>query len=317
MKQRTASAAPPGRPISSLALLLLVPLVVGLLAGPWVYNPIRSYLRSHGTRVIPEKFSFEKVTQRCIMATALFMLVPMFRRSGLSRRIRDALRLDPSHRRQLAASAAIGCVSMGALYLGGFAIGAYAPESYLRAGPALLKCGQFLLGALFIGFFEECLFRGFVFGALRARMSFWLAAIASSAFFSILHYMKPDAPFHIKVAKWDQGLRLLPYTFATLQWSADWSAILTLFIMVLALCVLYERRRHLAWCIGLHGGWVLAMQLGNYFLGRERDYLTWWFSRSDYIVNAPIAIPIILGFFLWSLTLPPTAESSTPPPSIA
>ncbi len=293
-----------GRPLAALLALLIVPLAVGLLITPWFYNPVRRHFWKVNNREAVIAFRFEKVAQRAIMIAAIFMMAPLIRYAGLGPKLRRAARLDAAGRRALARATSVGFVSMAAIYGGGWAFGVYEPEDYLKLWPAIAKCATFIVGAVFVGFFEEIFFRGFVFGALRARLHFWVAAGFSSAFYSIIHYMKPLAPYRIRGAKWDQGLRLLPHTFASLEWSSDWAAIFTLFVMGLTLCVIYERRGHLAWCIGLHGGWVLAMQIGNYLLGRDREFLVWWFSTSDYIVNAPAVIPVMLAFFLWSLTLP-------------
>lgn len=298
-----------GRPLSSLLALLIIPLFVGLLIAPFVYNPLRFHSRHTKSFEFLEPLKFEKVAGRCVKIVAIILLVPLVRRSGLGPQIKRALTPDPVNRRDLALACVVGCGSMAAFYAVGWVIGAYAPEEYLTVGRSLTKPVSFVIGAIFIGIFEETFFRGFVFGTLRTRTRFWPAAMVASLFFALIHFVTPEFPGRIRGAWWDQGLKLLPYIFAGFNWAKDWPFFCTLFIMGLTLCVIYERRGHLAWCIGLHGGWVLAMQLGNYFLGRNREYLEWWFSRSDYISKGPIAIPLIFVFFLWTLTLPPKKAS--------
>jgi hypothetical protein len=301
------------RPLTSLFGLIAIPLVVAVLVGPHIYNLVRA--RSWPGEIFESlaPIKFEKVTQRCAMVTALLLLVPLIRRSGLAGNIRRALTLDADGRRDLARACFVGCASMSALYIAGLAFGVYEPEDYVTSvGPSLRVFASYLVGSIFIGFFEETLFRGFVFGAARARIAFWPAAFAASLFFAAIHFVSPEYSGKIRIAKWDQGIRLLPYLFEGFHWAKHWPFFCTLFLMGLTLCVLYERRGHLAWCIGLHGGWVLAMRLGNYFLGRDREFLEWWFSRSDYIAKSPAGVLVILIFFVWSLTFPRNRPVETP-----
>ena len=57
------------------------------------------------------------------------------------------------------------------------------------------EAGEIIPLAIFlcvaIPFVEELVFRGWLFGGLRARFSFWLAAVASAAIFSFIHFDFP------------------------------------------------------------------------------------------------------------------------------
>lgn len=296
-----------GRPVTSLLALLLIPLFAGLLLAPWVHNALRRHI---------EDVKFEKVARRCIMLGAVALLVPMVRRSGLGPEIRRAVLWDRAARRQVAMAAGLGFASMAAGYAIGWAAGAYRPEPELAPGPAALACVAFLPGALFVGFFEEVFFRGFVFGAIRARAGAAAAMILSSAFFSAIHFMKPELPGHVDAAPWDAGLRLLPYAMSDFELGRDWAFAATLLLMGWTLGLLYQRRGHLGLCIGLHAGWVLAMLAGNYLLQRNHEVWPVLYGVGGVFARSPAALGLMALFFVWAIRQPRVATDSNRAPAL-
>jgi membrane protease YdiL (CAAX protease family) len=296
------SPSRPARPLASLLAILLFPLTLGLYAAPHVYNILRVLVKHHpGFRSL-HPLAFEKVTNRCVLVFAVLLLVPLVRRSGLAPEIGRALRLDGPRARTLAGALLLGLLSMGALYLAGLALGGYRPDPANELTLAFL--GAAVTGALFIGFFEETFFRGFVFGALRTRASFWPAAVGASVFFALIHFVQPGLPRSPRWAGWADAAALLSSAFTSFDPARDVPYLCTLFVMGLTLCVLYQRKGHLAWCIGLHAGWVLAMQLGNQLFDRDFDRLVWLFTQSGYVGKGLIALPVVTGFLLWSVSRP-------------
>ena len=300
----TSTSPRPGRPIGSLLALLLFPLTAGLLLAPHVYNILKILVKYHpGFRGL-HPLDFAKVSNRCILVVALLLLVPLIRRSGLGPEIRRALRGE-GRLQAWAGAFAAGLLSMGLLYGAGVLLGGYRVDWQNELSAAFLV--QAVTGALFVGLFEEAFFRGFVYGALRTRTSTGFAAVLASLFFASLHFAQPviNPPWW---TNWDDGVKLLAVGFNGFDPLRDWPYAVTLFLMGLTLCVLYQRRGNLTWCIGLHAGWVLAMQLGNQLCDRDFDRLVWLFTQSGYVGQGLIATPIMLAFFLWSLSL----KSRTP-----
>ncbi len=89
-----------------------------------------------------------------------------------------------------------------------------------HTGGILSLAAIYLSVVLIPGLFEEIVYRGFVFGGLRARLSFWPAAVLTSFFFGLAH----------------------------LQFNVG----IDTFCLSLALCWLYERYHSLAPAITLH-----------------------------------------------------------------
>jgi membrane protease YdiL (CAAX protease family) len=297
----TSPSPRPGRPLSALLALLLFPLTAGLLLAPHVYNILRILVKHHPDFRSLHPLDFAKVANRCILVVALLVLVPLFRRSGLGPEIRRALRGD-GRLLSWAGALAAGLLSMGLLYAAGMALGGYRLDLHNELSAGFLI--KVLLGATFIGVFEEAFFRGFVYGALRTRTSVAFAAVVASLFFAALHFAQPVVRSP-RWADWDEGMQLLALCGNGFDPLRDWPYAVTLFLMGLTLCVIYQRTGHLAWCVGLHAGWVLAMQLGNQLCDRDFDRLVWLFTQSGYVGQGLIATPVMGAFFLWSLTLKP------------
>jgi membrane protease YdiL (CAAX protease family) len=288
------------RPLAALGLLILGPLVLGAFAMPWAARWIVPLLH----RLFPNDDSFAdaepaRVMNRCVMIAVLVLLVPAIRMSGLGPRIRDALRLTKPRTLTLLASIAIGLASMSAAYLLGWFLGGYRIADALPDARGLvLQSALLLAGAIFIGLFEEVFFRGFVFGTLRERCSAGVAIFSASAFFAGLHFFHPTLPPTFDATSWYAGFSLLAHAFDGFDLLRDGAFGLTLFVMGLTLCTRYERDKHLHRCIGLHGGWVLAMQLGALVLDRNTDILGTLLGPGDMAAQSFIALPIIAAFYI-------------------
>ena len=297
----------PDRPLAALLVMTLGPLLLGCILSPMVFSLLTS-LAAAGSLPdwLASDLKFERVTSRCVMISAVFLLMPAVRLAGLGARIKSDLTPRPSRWTDLGHSVLIGCASMFAIYVGGWLIGAFRLGT--DAGDLVTELGTillFLIGAVIVGIFEEAFFRGFFFGAIRLRTGLWPAALLASVFFSSLHFFRPDAPVAVTDMTWRSGFDLVPHLFARFNLEKDWPQALTLFIMGVTLCLYYEKQGHLFYVIGLHGGWVWAMRLGGHYFDRNKDVLEPLFSRADLIARGPIATLVILIFFFAALKMKP------------
>lgn len=311
MTTPTTCAPSPARPLAALALMLLGPLVLGCILAPIAFSALSALQAAgHLPAWLGNDLRFERVASRCVMLSAVMFLVPAIRLAGLGAKLKADLTPRPSRWTDLGHSVVIGCASMFALYVGGWFIGAYRLGS--DAGDVITELGTillFLIGAVFVGIFEESFFRGFLFSALRQCVGSWPAVVLAGGFFSSVHFLRPDAPGIVTEVTWRSGFQLLPYLFARFDVVKDWPSALTLFVMGVTLCLYYEKQGHLFYVIGLHGGWVWAMRLGGHYFDRNKDVLDWFFSRSDLIARGPVAVFVILVFFLAALRMKPRATS--------
>jgi membrane protease YdiL (CAAX protease family) len=290
------------RPFVALFMLIGIPPLIGALLAPQVNAHLIPALHRAWPQVEPFNApEFQRVMDRCVMAVAICLLFPAFRMSGLAPRIRDALRISRSRGSTLASAIAIGMASMSAAYVLGWMLGGYRVSDDVPSVAAFFGRGAlFLAGSVFVGLFEEIFFRGFFFGAMRSRFGFWGAAVPAAVFFMALHFLRPTLPAGFDASRWYAGFAVMPELIRGFDAERDTAFAITLFLMGLALCRFYERDGHLWRAIGLHGGWVWAMQLGAFALDRNYAIMSGVLGPSDYVAQGPAAIPIIGVFLAWS-----------------
>ena len=286
------------RPVAAVAGFLLLAPLAGALLAPAVQGYVVPLLH----RIWPDfaPFAdppFSRVLNRCVLVAALLFLVPALRVSGLLPELRTALRTSPGRLKSLALSVLLGLLSMGLAYAVGWWLGGYRLSDDDAGIGRLL---MFLAGSVYIGLFEEAFFRGFVFGALRQRLGGMAGAIVASVFFSAVHFIQPSEGVP-SGGGWRAGLALLPHLFGGFEPARDAAFAVTLFLMGLTLCRMYERDGHLWRAVGLHAGWVWAMQAGALVLDRNWAVMRDILGPSDYVAQGPLALPVVLAFFLSTL----------------
>lgn len=120
-----------------------------------------------------------------------------------------------------------------------------------------------LIGGLLIGLLEELFFRGALFSAIRRRGTLAEAAVFSALLYALVHVLKPHAlpagvPFD-----WSGAQVMFAQVFAGLfQWKHV-DTLAALFMAGVLLALVRERTGHIAWCIGLHAGWVFVIQVSR------------------------------------------------------
>ncbi|MCS7009251.1 MAG: CPBP family intramembrane metalloprotease, partial [Chthoniobacterales bacterium] len=145
-----------------------------------------------------------------------------------------------------------------------FLIGLWNGWFALRSEIQLEGLGRIALSAIFVGFFEEVLFRGIAFGILiRLLGSFW-AGVLVSAFFASVHFLRPGNRVTNEVnwlSGWHQMLAVFDSVpeMPLLAWG--WG---TLFFIGLILAFAVNRTRSLWHAFGLHAGWIFGQQGINF-----------------------------------------------------
>lgn len=127
----------------------------------------------------------------------------------------------------------------------------------------LAKVLQALVGGLLIGLLEETFFRGALYSAIRRAEGMRSAVVWSALLYAAVHFMKPGAlpagaPFDETGAFW-----MVVHALGDLfQWR-NLDSFAALFMVGVFLALIRERTGHIGWCIGLHAGWVLVIQVGR------------------------------------------------------
>ena len=304
------------RPLLYLLVFVAAPLALGPLLAPWIYLGLQKLAAAHSVFAALAGDRFERVATRTVQIIALLLVWPCLRYSGTVARVAPALRWNAERGWCLLRWCGIGVATIAALYAVGFAVRLYVPDPRVWGTSRLFTAPLFMLiGAVLVGALEEYLFRGFIFGVLRARLSTGWAALLSSAFFSAIHFLRPRLPAPPEAITWTSGFELFPHLFTLFRPHYDWDFALTLFLMGLTLCGLLVRQGHLYGIVGLHIGWVWALQSGNTLLNQSPRHHNFWFGWGDNVAQGALATMILaaFAFFVWRGALRKDRDCHTAP----
>ncbi len=137
---------------------------------------------------------------------------------------------------------------------------------------------QGLLGGLAVGFIEETFFRGAMQSAIKRHAGTLAAIVLPSLLFAALHFLKPqplpaDAPVAVAAV-------LTSYAggFGYLFQSSHLDSLAALFMVGVFLALVRNRTESLAWCIGLHAGWVMVIKLTHAYSYRNPEAELFWLA---------------------------------------
>ncbi len=234
------------------------------------------------------RYDFETFFHRALLVGALLFSWPLLR--ALRLRDRNELGFGKNgHAWQHAAigflAAAIPLLCLGALLL---TLGVYS----LRSSVSPAAIGGRTLSALVVPLIEEPLFRGLILGVLLRRAGPALATFLTSAFFSILHFLKAPENTSLSVT-WNAGFVSIANAFSQFRDPLLVTAgFTTLFLLGWILADARIRTRSLWLPIGLHSGWIFASALFNKIAHRELVALP-WLGKSLLIGLVPLGVALI------------------------
>ncbi|HEY2123846.1 MAG TPA: CPBP family intramembrane glutamic endopeptidase [Chthoniobacterales bacterium] len=245
-------------------------LLLGAILAPLLFWGGQA-LASH--RILPflAAFDFESFFHRALMVAGILLIWP-FLRSLQVRRLSD-LGLAPDQRWL---SHLLGGLLFAAIPLlcCGAALVVFHIYS-LRVTFSARAVATILGASTVVPIIEELLFRGLILGILLRSGRKYLAMFVTSAFFSVLHFLK--APEHTStVVTWMSGFNSIAHSFA--QFSDPMlvaAAFTTLFLLGWILADTRLRTEALWLPIGLHAGWIFGNGLFNRLARRQVLALPW------------------------------------------
>ncbi len=278
-----------------LLAYFVLTLFLGALLAPILFWTGQT-LAAHHVLPFLAGFDFETFFHRALMLAGVILLWPLLR-SIRVRSLKD-LHLAPDE-------------SWGSHLIGGFLLAAV---PLLCCGAALIAFHVYsirftinpkaifaLLGAsVIVPLIEEALFRGLILGILLRSGRTYLALFVTSAFFSILHFLK--APERTStVVTWTSGFNSIAHSFA--QFSdllLVAAAFTTLFLIGWVLADTRMRTQALWLPIGLHAGWIFGNGIFNRVAHRQVLALP-WVGKNLLVGLVPLGVCFITWFLvvLW------------------
>ena len=160
--------------------------------------------------------------------------------------------------------------------------------------------------ALLVSCLEELLFRGALFGALRRRYSFWAAAILSSAFFGIVHFLAQ--PKSTGIVEWNSGLITLGQMLSGFtEWKSLFPGFLNLTLTGILLALGYERTKTLLFPIALHAALIFGVKTVGFATKTVDSTNSWVWGSSKLVDGWATAFVLVTVLFALKGTLPKPA----------
>jgi membrane protease YdiL (CAAX protease family) len=234
----------------------------GALAAPWLYHAVHAAAETFPVLQPIAAHSFALYLSRAWLLAAGLGLWPLLRAVGMNTWPALGLARSRGEGRRLVTGLGLAL----ALSVGVFALASVAGARQFASGwtgmefgVRLLKAGQ---AAVFVGVIEELLFRGALLGILRRCVSWPLALGLSSVFYAMVHFLgRAPEP---ETVGWASGLTALSSTLSPAGAAGLTPAFLNLALAGLILGVCWQRTGSLFFPIGLHGGWILGLKLGQF-----------------------------------------------------
>ena len=240
------------------------------------------------------KFDFESFFHRALLVCTLAFLWPLLHSLRL-RSFRD-LQLNKNRHalRDVVAGILLAAVPLfiGTIALIGTRI------FLLKNAVPWNALGAVLAAAIVVPLIEELFFRGLFLGILLRSLRPVVAAVITSAFFAVVHFLKTPTRPNESVT-WLSGFHSIANSFAQF---ADPIMVLasftTLFLIGWILADARLRTRSLFLPIGLHSGWIFVAGVVAKMTKRETIILPW--LGTNLLTGL---LPLALGLITWAVMI--------------
>jgi len=240
------------------------------------------------------KFDFESFFHRALLICALAFLWPLLR----SLRLRSFRDLQLEKNRHAGRDVVTGILLAAVPLLAGTIVLIATRIFLLKNAVPWNALGAVLAAALVVPFIEELFFRGLFLGILLRSMRPVVAALITSGFFAIVHFLKAPTRTNETVT-WLSGFHSIANSFAQF---ADPIMVLasftTLFLIGWILADARLRTRSLFLPIGLHSGWIFVAGVVGKMTKRETIILPW--LGANLLIGL---LPLALGLITWALMI--------------
>jgi uncharacterized protein len=274
-----------------LLIYLAASVVLAALIAPLLFWSAQA-VAAHGVVPFIVSVDFESFFHRSLLIALLVLLWPFLRWARV-RRLHD-LALEPNRHwtRDLSAGfllAAAPLLCCGAVLL---ALHFFSPRGTINWFALAKVAGA----AVVVPIIEETFFRGLVLGLLLRSGHKYMSIFATSALFSVVHFLK--APERTStIVTWGSGFNSIAHSFS--QFSNPMlvgAALTTLFLIGWIMADGRVRTRSLWLPMGLHAGWIFASGVFNR-LAHHGVVILPWFGK-NLLVGI---VPLVVGCLTWLL----------------
>ena len=262
-------------------------LLLGAILAPWLFWA-GQWLVAHHLFSFLARFDFETFFHRALLVAGLILLWPLLRAIRIRRRQDLELSPNPQWRADLLIGFVMATVPLLCFGAGLIALHVYSVRLTLTVTAAL----NLIATSAFVPIIEETLFRGLILGILLRSGRKYLAAFITSAFFSILHFLKAPEKTST-IVTWTSGFNSIAHSFS--QFSDPLlvtAAFTTLFLIGWILADTRLRTNSLSLPIGLHAGWIFGNGLFNR-VARRQELALPWIGKNLLVGLVPLAVCLV------------------------
>jgi len=315
MKRGLKKAAPADSTAAVLKAILLYLFVVfagAAILAPYLYSAVRALAAHFEWFASLTRHPFHRYVSRCLIVIALLGLWPFVQSLGIRSWRELGLRFGRRHWGEWMEGFAwgFGALALAALAAAGF--GARTLDLDHTGAEWIKHLRNAALAALLVGFLEELLFRGAMFGSLRRVGAFWSAALLSSMLYALLHFFeRPESPSRIE---WNSGLLVLSQMLAGFtNWQMLVPGFINLTLVGIMLALALERTRSLLFSFGLHAGFIFWVKSYGFVTRETAGADAWvWGTRKLYDGWVTGLILFLVLVVLWK-TLPRAENQAVQP----
>jgi membrane protease YdiL (CAAX protease family) len=264
-----------------LFLFLLASLAITVLLSPWLAVSWDRFVQARPGWE-PYRFPFSRIFDRCFLITSILLFWPCrrFLKIGSAQEVGLAPR-DPWVR-DVAGGFACAAASMVFLVAVMTLQNVFTPFFRLSLADSAARIANALLAGLSVGFLEELFFRGIFFKGLLEQHKPLRAFLLTNLFFAAVHFVQPVKEFQLTHYDPWGGARYLAGSFEPfLHWRTLFPGFTGLFLLGVVLSYSVLRTRTIFLAMGLHAGWVFALQSIRVFGDFRREDLGWMFGSTD------------------------------------
>ena len=267
-----------------LAAYFAVTIFFGALLAPPLFWGSHS-LAAHGLLPFLAKYNFETFFHRALLIAAAALLWPFLYVSGVRSMADLGLLPNPRWTRDALAGvlfSAIPLLCCGVLLI---EFNIYS----IRHTFTLTPLGKTLAASVAVPFIEETLFRGIVLGLLLRTRRQYLSIFATSAIFSVVHFLKA-ASQKSTIVTWTSGFNSIANSFEQFgDLTLVGAGFTTLFLIGWILADSRVLTRSLWLSIGLHAGWILASGIFTR-VARQKMLVFPWLGKNLLVGIVPLGV---------------------------
>jgi CAAX protease family protein len=266
-----------------LAAYFALTILVGALLAPLLFWSSHS-LAAHGFPFLA-KYNFETFFHRAVLVAAAVLLWPFLYISGVKNMADLDLVPNSRWKRDVLAGVLLSAIPLlccGALLI---ALNIYSFRHNVIWG----ALGKMLAASVTVPFIEETFFRGIVLGVLLRTGRQYMPIIATSAIFSVVHFLKTPGRAPATVT-WTSGFNSIAHSFGQFSdLAVVGAAFTTLFLIGWILAHARVLTRSLWLAIGLHAGWIFAS--GTFSrVARQQMPIFPWLGKNLLVGIVPLGV---------------------------